>query len=116
MNDIKIVDAKGKKMGRVASAVATYLMGKEDVSFLRHEHTGHKVLIKNASQLDVSRRKQKNKIYTHYTGYPSGLRQKSMEQIIKKHGYGEILRKAIYGMLPANKLRARMMKEITIEE
>ena len=116
MNDIKIVDAKGKKVGRIATAVATYLMGKEDVSFLRHEHAGQRVLIKNASKLDISVRKQKGKIYTRYTGYPSGLRRESMEQLIEKHGYGEVLRKAIYGMLPSNKLRARRMKEITIEE
>lgn len=116
MNDIRVVDAKGKRVGRVASAVATYLMGKENVSFLRHEHAGYKVLIKNASSLDIPARKQKGKIYTRYTGYPSGLRHESMEQLIEKHGYGEVLRRAIYGMLPANKLRARMMKEITIEE
>ena len=116
MNDIKIVDVKGKKVGRVASAVATYLMGKEDVSFVRYKDANHRVLIKNASKLDIPRRKRKGKIYIHYTGYPSGLRQKSMEKLIEKHGYGEVLRKAIYGMLPANKLRARRMKKVTIEE
>lgn len=115
MTDVKVIDATGKRVGRLATLVATHLMGKDDVLFLRHKHPLRKVLIKNASGLDISPGKQRTKIYSRYSGYPGGLKQETMGQLIKRRGHGEMLRRAIYGMLPANKLRAQMMKKVTIE-
>lgn len=116
MTDVKVIDATGKRVGRLATFVATYLMGKNDVHFLRHRHPPRKVLIKNVSGLDISTRKQRTKVYSRYSGYPGGLKQETLGRLIKRRGHREVLQRAIYGMLPANKLRARMMKKVTMED
>ena len=112
---IQTIDAKNQKLGRLAGEVASILMGKHDPSFDRSRVAQVKVQIVNASQLSFDERKLKTKQYTRYTGYPSGLRTESLKQVIARHGHTEVIRRAIYGMLPGNKLRARMMKNIYIE-
>lgn len=110
------IDAKGKKLGRVASEAANILMGKNDPSFQRHTLADTQVTIVNASQIDIRPKKLSQKTYIHNTGYPGGLRQRTMRQVIDRKGYEEVFKKAIYGMLPGNKLRQHMMKHITIVE
>jgi len=114
MNDVKIIDAAGKSMGRVATLVASILMGKDTVSFSRHKHPATQVHIKNISKLNIPAGKQETKIYSRYSGYQGGLKQESMKHLIGRKGYEEAIRRAIYGMLPANKLRSRMMKKLVI--
>ena len=112
-----IIDAKKKKLGRIASEVATILMGKNTPNFVRNslpKDTTVEVL--NTSQLDISPKKIIQKTYAKYSGYPGGLRQEKMETVISKKGYKEVFRLAVYGMLPSNKLRSRMMKKLTIKE
>jgi len=116
MNDVMTIDASGKKMGRVASSVATRLMGKDQTSYARHRHPHLRIRIINASRMDISSKKLTSKIYSRYSGYPGGLKHESMQQLALRRGYAEVLRKAIYGMLPSNTLRAQMMKQLTIEE
>jgi large subunit ribosomal protein L13 len=108
------IDSQGKKLGRVASEAACILMGKHNPSFQRHLVSGEEVEIINSSRLSLDSKKKKSKAYVSYTGYPGGLRTKTMEQIISKKGYTEILRKAVYGMLPPNKLRKVRMKKLKI--
>lgn len=110
------IDAKGEKLGRIAVKIAGFLMGKNDASFARNKVSDIEVKVTNVSKMDISEKKKNNKIYKHYTGYPSGLREEKMSKLINKKGYKEILEKAIYGMLPGNKLRKLRMKNLIIEE
>ena len=110
------IDAKGKKLGRVASQAAIFLLGKDKPEFVRNKVTGGTVEIVNASKIDVSEKKLLQKKYARYSGYPGGLRTPSMRDVVAKKGYEEIFTLAIYGMIPANKLRAKIMKNLTVKE
>ena len=81
------IDASGKKLGRIATEAAVLLMGKTTPDFKRNQVSSNVVKIKNASALNISIKKKKNTIYTHYTGYPGGLREQSMQKIIDKKGW-----------------------------
>jgi large subunit ribosomal protein L13 len=111
-----LIDATGKKVGRIATEAAVHLRGKDEPSFVPHLLSGNTVRIINASKVSIDERKQMDKVYTRYTGYPGGLKTESLRHLAARRGYAEIIRKAIYGMLPSNRLRARMMKQLTITE
>lgn len=111
-----IIDATNRKVGRVATEAATILMGKDNPDYQPNTHAKITVKIFNASKANISDKKKEQKLYTRFTGYPGGLRQLSMQQVIEKHGYGKVFEKAVYGMLPNNRLRARMMKNLRVSE
>ncbi|MBI2475687.1 MAG: 50S ribosomal protein L13 [Candidatus Taylorbacteria bacterium] len=110
------IDATGKKLGRVASEAARLLMGKNRPDFVRHKITGGKVAIVNASKAELGEKKLSQKTYARYSGYPGGLRATSMANVIEEKGYGEVFRLAVYGMLPSNKLRPKLMKNLSVKE
>ncbi len=110
------IDATEKKLGRVASEAAILLMGKNSADFQKNTVASVKVNVTNTSKLDIDPKKLDNKEYKRYSGYPGGLKIRKMKQVIDKKGFSEILEKAIYGMLPANKLRAVIMKNLAITE
>lgn len=116
MSDTHTIDATGKKLGRVATEAATYLMDKHTTDFARHKEGSTKVVIENASKLSIDEKKLEQKIYDRYTGYPGGRRELKMEEVIEKKGYTEILSTAIRGMLPKNRLQAPRMKRLVIHE
>lgn len=111
---MKTIDAQNRPIGRVATEAAMALMGKDKANYKDNVVSDVKVQITNASKLKISAKKMKEKIYTSYTGYPGGLKEKTLEQLIDKKGYGEVLKKAIYGMLPSNRLRALRLKNLEI--
>ncbi len=110
------IDAKGKTLGRVASVVAKALMGKDAATFERHMLTGGKVVVENAGMIKIDPRKLETVQYAQYSGYPGGLRYESLANVIEKKGIEEALRRAVYGMLPGNKLRPQIMKNLTVNE
>lgn len=110
------IDAKDKKLGRVATEAASILMGKNDTDFVRNKVVGAQVHIINASLVDISEKKLKDKSYKSYSGYASGLKTTTMDKKIEKKGYSEIFRIAIKGMLPKNRLQIQMLKRLTISE
>ncbi len=110
------LDAENKKIGRIASQAAVYLMGKNLTSFQRNLVPDVKVEIKNSSKVSVNETKFKTKTFSRYSGYPGGLRQPTMEQVVAKKGYREVIKEAVSGMLPKNKLRVKMLKNLTITE
>jgi len=110
------IDARGKRLGRVATEVATILMGKDRPDAVRHQAASVKVTIEHASKLLIDERKRTQKTYQRYTGYPGGLRTQTLAQVAEGKGYAEVLRKAVYGMLPRNRLRAVRMKNLMIHE
>ena len=110
------IDAKNKTIGRVASLAANFLMGKDHSSFTRNAAPKVKVSIINASKTKVAQKKMIEKIYYRFSGYPGGRRGESLEKILAKKGFNEVYFNAVYGMLPKNKLRKIMMKNLYITE
>jgi len=110
------IDAQGKSIGRTATEAATLLMGKNSPDFKKHIVKEVAVHIVNASRASVHPKKMKNKLFKSYSGYPGGLKEKPMSAVIKEKGYEEVFKKAIYGMLPSNRLRSIRMKNLTITD
>ncbi len=110
------IDAQDKKMGRVASNAASILMGKNRTDFARNTIPEVKVKIINAAKMSVTNKKKESKVYKNYSGFPGGLKESSMKKVVSDKGMKEALRIATRGMLPKNKLRDRMMKNLTIIE
>ncbi|MCK9351891.1 MAG: 50S ribosomal protein L13 [Candidatus Paceibacterota bacterium] len=113
---IYIIDAEGKKLGRVASLAASHLTGKTSPTYVRNAIRGEKVRIVNASKIVLDQKKLEQKTYERYSGYPGGLKSRRMEEVIAKKGYKEIFVKAIYGMVPSNRLRAKIMKNLEVTD
>jgi large subunit ribosomal protein L13 len=109
-------DAKDKKMGRLATEIAVVLMGKDSPSFSPNTVADVKVVVDNASFLDISEKKKDEKIYDHYSGYPGGRKEIPLRRLIERKGYAAPLKNAVYGMLPKNKLRDLLMKNLEINE
>ena len=110
------IDAKGRRPGRLATELAVLLMGKNRTDFAKNRIPEIEVEVTSANEMDIDQKKLKQKEYKSYSGYPGGLKRSSMERVIANKGAKEILRKAVSGMLPKNKLRARMMKNLTIKD
>lgn len=111
-----IIDAKGKKLGRVASEAAKLLMGKDSASFARHKLSGATVEIVNAGKLSISEKKRLNKGYASFSGYPGSLKFESLGHLATRRGIAVIVRHAVRGMIPNNKLRPLMLKRLTVSE
>ena len=112
----KIIDASGRTLGRVASEAAGYLMGKNKPSFERHIYSGMKVMITNASKLKITTKKLEQIYHTRYSGSPGGLRVTFGAETVAKKGLKELIKLATFQMLPGNKLRREMMKNLKIED
>ena len=109
------IDAQDKTLGRVASAAAKVLMGKHKASFVKHQIMGEEVTITNASKIKISGTKTRDKEYIRYSGYPGGQKIESYQQLVARRGEKEVIRRAILGMLPKNKLQMRRIKLLTIK-
>ncbi|MYE38451.1 MAG: 50S ribosomal protein L13 [Candidatus Spechtbacteria bacterium SB0662_bin_43] len=108
------LDAKGKVLGRLATQAAFYLQGKHLPEYEPHHDIQQPVTITNIGSIVVTGKKATQKMYYHYSGYPGGLRSRSYEDQFQRDPT-EVVRKAIYGMLPSNKLRSRRMSRVTFE-
>jgi len=103
-----LVDAKDKVLGRVAVEIAAKLIGKSKPYFVRNLDCGDFVVVINAKHVKVTGHKEKEKLYTRYSGYPGGLKTKALWQL-REENPTEIIRRAVMGMLPKNKLRNKMI-------
>ena len=110
------IDATDKTLGRVASAAAKVLLGKHKPSFVKHHIIGEEVTVQNAGKLLVSGDKKRQMQYIRYSGYPGGQKKESYAMLTARRGRKEALRRAVFGMLPKNKLRPRRIKLLTIHE
>ncbi|MFC1626628.1 50S ribosomal protein L13 [Patescibacteria group bacterium] len=108
-----LIDAKDKVLGRIATEIAQKLMGKSKPYFVRNMDCGDNVVVINGSSFVVTGKKENNKQYQKYSGYPSGLKEKSLAQIRKERPEKPI-RSAVYGMLPKNKLRDKLITRLFI--
>lgn len=109
----RTLDASGKVLGRLSTQIANILRGKDKPSFRPYLVMGDKVIVVNASKIKVTGNKMKDKLYYSHSGYLGHLKTTSMENIFKKDA-GEIIRRAVYGMLPKNKLRNLWMKNLEV--
>lgn len=109
----QIVDATGKRLGKIATHVAVLLKGKNKASYVPNVVCGDKVVIINIDDLDIDPKKAKGKKYHHYSGYPGGITSITLQKLFKKDSR-QVVRKAIYGMLPKNKLRTKMLRNLEL--
>lgn len=108
------IDAAGRPLGRVASEAASALLGKKSTLFVKNFVIPTQVTITNAGQLAISEKKMLQKEYDWYTGHVGGRRVTTLAELKAKKGIEEVLRKAVDGMIPRNKLRKERMKRLTI--
>jgi len=108
-----LVDAEGKVLGRLATEVAKILRGKNKPRFTPHVDTGDFVVIINAGKVKVTGQKMTDKIYYHHTGYLGGLKSLTFRQMMEKSPE-EVVRHAIWGMLPKTKLGKRLITKLKI--
>ncbi len=108
------IDAAGQAVGRVAARAAMILRGKTKATFTPHIDGGDMVVIVNASQVKFSGRKLVQKDYKRHTMYPGGLKTTSMKKVFDTDP-SDVMRRAVYGMLPKNKHRDDLMKRLTVK-
>lgn len=110
-----VFDATDQSLGRMATEIAMILRGKNTAQFQAHMIPDVRVIVNNASKVALNSR-QLDKEYARYSGYPGGLKFESRAHLIDRKGYRDIFEKAVYGMLPNNRLRSPMMKNLIINE
>src|SRR3989338_301893 len=106
-----VVDAKDKILGRLASKIASILMGKGKVIYSPHQDTGDEVIVVNASKVRTTGKKMTEKVYKRYSAYPGGLNLETLEHTMKTKPTF-VIRHAVKGMLPKNKLGAKLLKKL----
>ena len=107
------VDAKGKVLGRLATEIAFHLIGKHKPSYQPNIDAGDFVEVVNVADLSISEKKLDQKIYYHHSLHPGGIKQKTMREVFENDP-AEVLRKAVYRMLPKNKLARQMFSKLKV--
>ncbi len=107
------IDAKGQVLGRLAGRIARILIGKGKTLYTPYVESGDYVVVTNASEIRVTGKKLQDKIYDHYTGYPGGRKVYTLEELLARRP-DEVLRRAVKGMLPKNRLGDRMLTHLLI--
>ena len=108
------IDATGGILGRLASQIATLLRGKNKPDFQPYKDMGDFVIVKNVNKLRVTGKKIEDKKYYRHSGYLGGLKEIPLKKLFAERP-AEVLKEAVYGMLPRNKLRAKQIKRLKIE-
>ncbi|KJJ85061.1 Ribosomal protein L13, bacterial-type [Candidatus Omnitrophus magneticus] len=115
VHDWYLIDAEGKTLGRLATKIAALIRGKHLVDYSPHVDMGAGVIVINCGKVKVTGNKLNDKIYTTYSGYPSGLKETSMKKILdRKPKY--ILRHAVRGMLGQNRLTVLRLRRLKLYE
>lgn len=108
-----VVDAEGQNLGRMASEIAKVLSGKNKPIYTPHVDTGDFVIVINAEKVEVTGKKLDQKLYRHHTGYPGGLREAKLRDMLANKPE-EVILQAVKGMLPKNKLGRAMLTKIKV--
>jgi large subunit ribosomal protein L13 len=111
-----VIDAQNKKLGRIASEAAALLMGKNTAAFARNVVPEVKVEIINVSKADISTKKKGEKFYITYSGHPGGQKREKLGDLEARKGITEVFKRAVKGMLPDNKLKTKMLLNLTVTE
>ncbi|MEK7613911.1 MAG: uL13 family ribosomal protein [Patescibacteria group bacterium] len=110
------IDAKGKKLGRLATQVAHLLMEKDSPAFQKHKKNGARVHVTNASKIVFTEKRTDEVRYKRASGYAGHFVEETIEQLKGRRGIGEVVRRAVKGMIPDNKLRPDILKRLEISE
>ncbi|MDD4996135.1 MAG: 50S ribosomal protein L13 [Patescibacteria group bacterium] len=108
------IDATDKVLGRLASQIAQLLIGKGKVEYRPNVDNGDIIIVKNVDKIKITGQKLKQKIYYHHSQYPGGLKKKKMEEVFLKKPM-DVLKKAVWNMLPKNKLRQPRIKRLSFK-
>lgn len=112
-----VVDATDQVLGRLGSKVAKLLRGKYKPNFTPHVDCGDNVIIINADKVKLTGNKWNDRVYLSYTGYPGGQREVTPAELVKRHkGTDKLMRRVVKGMLPKNKLGAKLLGNMYVYE
>ncbi len=112
-NEWYLIDASGQNLGRLATKIATYLLGKHKPTFTPGVDQGDYIVVINAERVTVTGRKLTEKMYYHHSGYPSGLKAISLRDLLNKHP-DRVIRKAVWGMLPHNRYGRKLLRKLKV--
>jgi large subunit ribosomal protein L13 len=111
--DWLLVDARGKTLGRLATQIADILRGKRKPEYTPHIDTGDFVVVVNAREIAVTGDKRHSKLYHRHSGYPGGLRTRTLNDMLERRPE-EVIRLAVRGMLPKNRLARKQLTKLKI--
>jgi len=111
--DWLVVDASGKTLGRLATQIADALRGKRKPEYTPHIDTGDFVIVVNAEKIEVTANKRETKLYRKHSGYPGGLRERTLQQMLERRPE-EVIRLAVKGMLPRNRLGRQQLRKLKV--
>ncbi len=111
--DWVVVDASGQTLGRLATQIADRLRGKFKPEYTPHCDVGDFVIVINAEKIAVSGKKRTDKLYHRHTGYPGGLRTRTLNEMLERQPE-EVIRKAVKGMLPRNRLARQQLRKLKV--
>lgn len=110
-----LIDAKGKVLGRIATEIASLLVGKHKVDYAPYLNCGDKVVVINAKFIELTRNKELNKVYYRHSGTVGNLKTKTVKQL-REHNPNKIILTAVKGMLPKNRLQNDRLANLYIYE
>jgi large subunit ribosomal protein L13 len=108
-----VIDANGQVLGRLATRVASLLIGKDKPTYTPFLDCGDHIVVINAERVKLTGNKMDQKVYRHHSGWPGGLKEVSIRALMQRRPE-EVIREAVLGMLPKNKLRARRAKKLRV--
>ena len=108
-----VVDAEGKTLGRLATQIADVLRGKRKPTYTPHVDVGDFVIVVNAEKIAVTGKKLEDKRYWRHSGYPGGIRSRTLGDLLDKRPE-EVIRRAVKGMLPRNRLARQQLRKLKV--
>jgi large subunit ribosomal protein L13 len=108
-----VIDANGQVLGRLATRIARMLIGKDKPTYTPFLDCGDHIVVINAERVKLTGNKMDQKMYRHHSGWPGGLKEISIRALMQRRPE-EVIREAVLGMLPKNKLRARRAKKLRV--
>ena len=108
-----LVDASGQSLGRLATQIAAYLLGKHRPTYTPGVDTGDHVVVINCEKLNFTQKRLVDKLYHHHTGYPGGLKTASLQEMLEKHP-DRVITQAVKGMLPHNKYGRHLLTKLRV--
>jgi len=108
-----VVDAAGQTLGRLATQIADTLRGKRKPEYTPHCDVGDFVIVVNADKISVTGKKLEDKLYYRHSGYPGGLRTRTLAEMLERRPE-EVIRKAVKGMLPRNRLARQQLRKLKV--
>jgi large subunit ribosomal protein L13 len=108
-----VVDAQGKTLGRLATQIADVLRGKRKPTYTPHVDVGDFVIVVNAEKIAVTGNKREKKLYWRHSGYPGGIRSRTLGDLLEKRPE-DVIRRAVKGMLPRNRLARQQLRKLKV--